>query len=49
LRQSPFNRALSETDAFFSRHVRAIEIGGLYPYVFVLERTEHADRPNPAA
>ncbi|MFB6098309.1 MAG: methyltransferase domain-containing protein [Salinibacter sp.] len=39
LRQGPFNEALGESDAFISRHVRAIEIGGLYPYVFVLERT----------
>jgi len=38
LRQVPFNAALDESDAFISRHVRAIEIGGLYPYVFVLER-----------
>jgi tRNA (guanine6-N2)-methyltransferase len=38
LRQGPFNAALDESDAFISRHVRAIEIGGLYPYVFVLER-----------
>jgi len=39
LRQGPFNAALSESKAFTGRHVRAIEIGGLYPYVFVLERT----------
>ena len=39
LRQGPFNEALSESDYLVSRHVRAIEIGGLYPYVFVLERT----------
>ena len=32
------NSALDESDDFTSRHVRAIEIGGLYPYVFVLER-----------
>ena len=38
LRQGPFNAVLGETDQFVSRHVRAIEIGGLYPYVFVLER-----------
>ncbi len=38
LRQSPFNQALRETDTFDVRHVRAIEIGGLYPRVFVLER-----------
>ena len=38
LRQGPFNAVLGETDRFVSRHVRAIEIGGLYPYVFVLER-----------
>ena len=36
LRQSPFNDALNETDAFDVRHVRVIEIGGLYPRVFVL-------------
>ena len=39
LRQSPFNKALRDTDAFDVRHVRVIEIGGLYPRVFVLERT----------
>ncbi|WP_103026791.1 methyltransferase domain-containing protein [Salinibacter altiplanensis] len=38
LRQGPFNTVLDESDQFASRHVRAIEIGGLYPYVFVLER-----------
>ena len=38
LRQGPFNAALDESDDFISRHVRAIEIGGLYPRVFVLER-----------
>jgi putative N6-adenine-specific DNA methylase/tRNA (guanine6-N2)-methyltransferase len=38
LRQGPFNTVLDESDQFTSRHVRAIEIGGLYPYVFVLER-----------
>ena len=31
-----FNDALNETDAFDVRHVRVIEIGGLYPRVFVL-------------
>jgi putative N6-adenine-specific DNA methylase/tRNA (guanine6-N2)-methyltransferase len=36
LRQSPFQQALRETEAFDVRHVRAIEIGGLYPRVFVL-------------
>ena len=39
LRQAPFNEALNETDAFDVRHVRVIEIGGLYPRVFVLEPT----------
>jgi tRNA (guanine6-N2)-methyltransferase len=38
LRQGPFNAALDESDDFTGRHVRAIEIGGLYPYIFVLER-----------
>jgi putative N6-adenine-specific DNA methylase/tRNA (guanine6-N2)-methyltransferase len=38
LRQSPFKQALRETAAFDVRHVRALEIGGLYPRVFVLER-----------
>ena len=36
LRQGPFNEALREVDAFDVRHVRVIEIGGLYPRVFVL-------------
>ena len=40
LRQGPFNKALDDTGAFGVRHVRVIEIGGLYPRVFVLERTE---------
>jgi putative N6-adenine-specific DNA methylase/tRNA (guanine6-N2)-methyltransferase len=40
LRQGPFNKALDDTGAFNVRHVRVIEIGGLYPRVFVLERTE---------
>jgi hypothetical protein len=31
LRQGPFNAALDEDDDLPSRHVRAIEIGGLYP------------------
>jgi len=39
LRQAPFNKALRETDTFDVRHVRVIEIGGLYPRVFVLECT----------
>lgn len=39
LRQAPFNKALGETDTFDVRHVRVIEIGGLYPRVFVLERS----------
>jgi len=38
LREGPFNAAISETAAFTIRHVRVIEIGGLYPHVFVLER-----------
>jgi putative N6-adenine-specific DNA methylase/tRNA (guanine6-N2)-methyltransferase len=38
LRQGPFNAALDESDDVISRHVRVIEIGGLYPRVFVLER-----------
>lgn len=37
LRQGPFNKALHDTDVFDVRHVRVIEIGGLYPRVFVLE------------
>jgi putative N6-adenine-specific DNA methylase/tRNA (guanine6-N2)-methyltransferase len=37
LRQSPFKKALGETETFDIRHVRALEIGGLYPRVFVLE------------
>jgi putative N6-adenine-specific DNA methylase/tRNA (guanine6-N2)-methyltransferase len=36
LRQAPFNKALNDTDIFDVRHVRVIEIGGLYPRVFVL-------------
>ncbi len=39
LRQAPFNKAVQETDAFVVRHVRVIETGGLYPRVFVLERS----------
>jgi putative N6-adenine-specific DNA methylase/tRNA (guanine6-N2)-methyltransferase len=39
LRQGPFNAAIRETETFTICHVRAIEIGGLYPYVFVLETT----------
>lgn len=38
LRQAPFNKALRTTDTFDVRHVRVIEIGGLYPRVFVLQR-----------
>ena len=38
LREGPFNTALRETEAFSIRHVRVIEIGGLYPHIFVLER-----------
>ena len=38
LREGPFNTALRETEAFSIRHVRVIEIGGLYPHVFVLEQ-----------
>lgn len=37
LREGPFTTALREEDLFSVRHVRAIEIGGLYPSVFVLE------------
>jgi hypothetical protein len=32
------NAAIREADTFTIRHVRAIEIGGLYPRVFVLGR-----------
>jgi len=39
LRQGPFNNALTDAPLFDVRHVRVIEIGGLYPRVFVLERT----------
>lgn len=39
LRQGAFNKMLRNTDAFDVRHVRVIEIGGLYPRVFVLQRT----------
>ena len=38
LREDPFNTAIRETEAFRIRHVRVIEIGGLYPYVFALEQ-----------
>ena len=38
LREGPFNAAVSETEALAIRHVRVIEIGGLYPRVFVLQR-----------
>lgn len=38
LRQAPFNKALRNTEQFEVRHVRVIEIGGLYPRVFVLGR-----------
>jgi putative N6-adenine-specific DNA methylase/tRNA (guanine6-N2)-methyltransferase len=38
LREGPFNTAIRETEAFTIRHVRVIEIGGLYPHVFVLKR-----------
>jgi len=37
LRQGPFNAARGEVDALSVRHVRVIEIGGLYPRVFVLQ------------
>ena len=39
LKQGPFNRALSDTGGFDVRHVRVIEMGGLYPRVFVLGTT----------
>jgi putative N6-adenine-specific DNA methylase/tRNA (guanine6-N2)-methyltransferase len=39
LRQAPFNQALRNIDHFDVRHVRVIEIGGLYPRVFVLQHT----------
>jgi putative N6-adenine-specific DNA methylase/tRNA (guanine6-N2)-methyltransferase len=40
LREGPFNTAIRETESFMIRHVRVIEIGGLYPHVFVLERAK---------
>ncbi len=40
LRQSPFKKALQDTEAFNVRHVRVLEIGGLYPRVFVLGRRD---------
>jgi len=43
LRQGPFNKALRETDGVDVRHVRVIEIGGLYPRVFVLQRVGSAE------
>jgi len=39
LRQGPFNAARGEVDALTVRHVRVIEIGGLYPRVFVLQNS----------
>jgi len=39
LRQGPFNAARGEVDALTVRHVRVVEIGGLYPRVFVLRHT----------
>jgi hypothetical protein len=39
LRQGPFNAVRGEVDALTVRHVRVIEIGGLYPRVFVLQHT----------
>jgi putative N6-adenine-specific DNA methylase/tRNA (guanine6-N2)-methyltransferase len=38
LREGPFNAAVSQTEGLAIRHVRVIEIGGLYPRVFVLQR-----------
>jgi putative N6-adenine-specific DNA methylase/tRNA (guanine6-N2)-methyltransferase len=38
LKQGPFNGALRDTGLFDVRHVRVIEMGGLYPRVFVLGR-----------
>lgn len=38
LRQGPFKQALGDADTFYVRYVRVIEIGGLYPRVFVLGR-----------
>jgi putative N6-adenine-specific DNA methylase/tRNA (guanine6-N2)-methyltransferase len=38
LRQGPFNQALRDVESMDVRHVRVIEIGGLYPRVFVLGR-----------
>jgi len=37
-REEPFNTALQDEDLFTVRQVRVIEIGGLHPHVFVLER-----------
>jgi putative N6-adenine-specific DNA methylase/tRNA (guanine6-N2)-methyltransferase len=39
LREAPFRKALTEVDGLGVRHVRVIEIGGLYPKVFVLKQT----------
>ncbi|MFP4229376.1 MAG: THUMP domain-containing protein [Salinivenus sp.] len=38
LRQGPFKNALGATESFNIRHVRVVELGGLYPRVFVLGR-----------
>jgi putative N6-adenine-specific DNA methylase/tRNA (guanine6-N2)-methyltransferase len=38
LRQQPFQRALDAVDGYDLRHVRVVEIGGLYPRAFVLQR-----------
>lgn len=45
LKRGPFNRALDEVGRFDIRHVRVIETGGLYPRIFVLERTDADETP----
>lgn len=39
LESNAFNKALDASDAFRTRHVRVVELSGLYPRLFVLERT----------
>ncbi len=40
-RRGPFNRAARRTQGLRIVHVRAIETGDVYPYIFVLERSVH--------
>ncbi len=38
-KRSPFKRALREVGAYCTRHARVVDMGGVFPVVYLLDRT----------